>query len=220
MYECPARGLFKRCITTPLSQYIIMAQSRYVFHVYGDSNSHKFLPIVKAAKTDPAVKNTMYTCVTNAAALKDELSQPSTCHSTIIVSALTNVITSSQFVDYDALKVFSIQSFTDVLMWISEGREFLDGFASRVICHFIVASTSLLHKLLWFNVITITAGESLMLMIPTFCDFCGYERTALIIIIYSIYLTAGESLMFIVPFIYWCGTVLSILVSEQFYLTL
>jgi hypothetical protein len=110
-----------------------MAQSRYVFHVYGDSNIHKFLPIVKAAKSDPAVKNATYTHVTNAAALKDELSQPSTCHNTIIISALTNVITSSQFVDYDALKVFSTQTFTDVLTWILEGREFLDGFASRVI---------------------------------------------------------------------------------------
>jgi len=111
-----------------------MAQARYVFHVYGDSNIHKFLPIVKAAKSDPAVKNCTYTRVTNSVALQEELTKPATCHGTIIISALSNLITSSQFTDFDTLTVFSARTFSDVLAWISEGREFLDGFAARVSC--------------------------------------------------------------------------------------
>jgi hypothetical protein len=109
-----------------------MSQARYVFHIYGDSNIHKFLPIVKAAKSDPAVKNATYTRVTNSVSLMEELSKPTTCHNTIIISALTNIITSSQFTDFDTLTKFASRSFTDVLTWISEGREYLDGFASRV----------------------------------------------------------------------------------------
>jgi hypothetical protein len=109
-----------------------MSQARYVFHVYGDSNVHKFLPVVKAAKSDPAVTNATYTCVTNSVALQEELSRPKSCHSTIIISALSNLITSSSFSDYDTLKVYSSRTFNDVLSWISEGREFLDGFAAKV----------------------------------------------------------------------------------------
>jgi hypothetical protein len=109
-----------------------MAQVRYVFHLYGDLNIHKFLPIVKSAKSDPAVKNATYTRVTNSVALMEELTKPATCHSTIIISALTNIITSSQFTNYDTLAVFANKTFTDVLGWITEGREYLDGFAARV----------------------------------------------------------------------------------------
>jgi hypothetical protein len=109
-----------------------MAQARYVFHVYGDSNIHKFLPIVKAAKSDPAVKNSTYTRVTNSVALMDALTKPETCHGTIIISALTNLITSNQFVDFDTMSAHATKTFTDVLSWIGEGREFLDGFAAKV----------------------------------------------------------------------------------------
>jgi hypothetical protein len=115
-----------------------MAQVRYVFHIYGDSNIHKFLPVVKSAKSDPAVKNSTYTRVTNSVALMDELTKPTVCHSTIIISALTNLVTSSQFTDYDTLAVFSNRTFTDVLAWITEGREFLDGFAAKVILFYVV----------------------------------------------------------------------------------
>jgi hypothetical protein len=109
-----------------------MAQARYVFHVYGDSNVHKFLPIVKAAKSEPAVKNSTYTRVTNSVSLQEELTKPTVCHGTIIISALSNLITSSQFHDFETLSVFSDKTFSDVLAWVSEGREFLDGFAARV----------------------------------------------------------------------------------------
>jgi hypothetical protein len=109
-----------------------MAQARYVFHVYGDSNVHKFLPVVKAAKSDPAVRNATYTRVTNAVALKEELSKPTVCHGTVILSSLTNLITSSEYTDFNALSNMANKTFSDVLSWISEGREFLDGFAARV----------------------------------------------------------------------------------------
>jgi hypothetical protein len=109
-----------------------MSQARYVFHIYGHSNIHKFLPIVKSAKSDPAIKNATYTRVTNSVALMEELTTPATCHNTIIISALTNIITSSQFTDYDTLAVFANKSFTDVLGWITAGREYLEGFASKV----------------------------------------------------------------------------------------
>jgi hypothetical protein len=98
-----------------------MAQARYVFHVYGDSNIHKFLPIVKAAKSDPAVKNSSYTRVTNSLALQDALSKPTVCHGSIIISALTNLIMSSQFVDYNTLMAYSAKTFNEVLTWIAEG---------------------------------------------------------------------------------------------------
>ncbi len=109
-----------------------MAQSRYVFHVLGDSNVHKFLPIVKAAKSDPAVKNATYTRVTNSVALMDALTKPEVCHRTIIISALTNIITSNQFISYDTMSAHASKAFDDVLSWIAEGREYLDGFAARV----------------------------------------------------------------------------------------
>jgi hypothetical protein len=100
-------------VTCPHSS--TMAQAIYVFHLYGDSNVHKFLPVVKAAKSDPAVKNATYTRVTNSVTLREELTKPTTCHGTIIISAMTNLITSSQFVDYDTLSTFSNQTFNDVL---------------------------------------------------------------------------------------------------------
>jgi hypothetical protein len=62
----------------------------------------------------------------------DELTKPTTVHGTIIISALTNLITSTQFIDYDTLTVFAGRTFNEVLTWIAEGRGFLDGFASRV----------------------------------------------------------------------------------------
>jgi hypothetical protein len=125
-----------------------MAQSRYVFHLYGDSNIHKFLPIVKAAKSDPAVKNSTYTRVTNALTLQEELTTPSKCHSTVIISALTNLITSSQFIDYDTLSVFSTRTFNELLTWIGEGREFLDGFAAKVSSYSIQGIFKYGHRIL------------------------------------------------------------------------
>ncbi len=126
------RNLFKAVNNCNRYHSVIMSQARYVFHIYGNSNIHKFLPIVKSAKSDPAIKNATYTRVTNSIALMEELTTPATCHNTIIISALTNIITSSQFTNYDTLAVFANKTFTDVLGWITAGREYLEGFAAKV----------------------------------------------------------------------------------------
>jgi hypothetical protein len=39
---------------------------------------------------------------------------------------------SSQFINYDTMSVDATKTFNDVLSWIAEGREYLDGFAARV----------------------------------------------------------------------------------------
>ncbi len=74
---------------------------------------------------------------TNAVLLQDLLSNPKTVHALVIISAMTNLITSKFYEDYDQLIDHCRKSFTDVLLWIQEGREALSGFAETVHFYFI-----------------------------------------------------------------------------------
>ncbi len=100
--------------------------------IYGESNVVKYLPVLKEKKTDPAIQATTVSRATNIVLLRDLLSSPKVVHSLIIVSAITNLITSKFFEDFDAMIEHCSTSFNDVLMWIQEGRENLDGFAETV----------------------------------------------------------------------------------------
>jgi hypothetical protein len=100
--------------------------------IYGDSNIVKFLPLLKEKKSDPSVQATSVARATNVVLLRDLLSSPKVVHSLIIISALTNLITSKFFEDYDAMIDHCRTIFNDVLLWVQEGREALDGFAETV----------------------------------------------------------------------------------------
>jgi hypothetical protein len=109
-----------------------MSQDKFTFYLIGDSNICKFLPIVKEAKTDIAIQNATLARATNSVQLRNVLSAPTELRSTVIISALTNLFTSTFIEDYDKLKVFAIRTFNEVLIWIAEGREAQEGFASTV----------------------------------------------------------------------------------------
>jgi len=108
-----------------------MAQ-KYVFHFLGDSNISRYLPVVQEAKSDAAVRDAMLTRVVNAVQLKEALSNPTEVRPTLIIAALTNLITSSYFESFDSLKVYADRTFNDVLNWLTEGRQVLEGFGTRV----------------------------------------------------------------------------------------
>ncbi len=101
--------------------------------IYGDSNVVKFLPLLKEKKSDPAIHATTVSRATNVVLLQDLLSSPKVVHSLIIISAITNIITAKFFEDFDAMLEHCRTSFNDLLIWIQEGRENLDGFAETVI---------------------------------------------------------------------------------------
>jgi hypothetical protein len=100
--------------------------------VYGDSNVVKYLPLLKEKKSDPSIQATSVSRATNVVLLRDLLTSPKTVHSLIIISALTNLITSKFFEDYDSMIDHCRGVFNDLLLWIQEGREALDGFAETV----------------------------------------------------------------------------------------
>ncbi len=110
-----------------------MSQKKFIFHLVGDSNVSWFLPIVREAKTDQAVQDATMVRVVNGVQLKEVLTNPSeSIHSTLIISALTNLLTSVYFEDFDRLRVHADRVFNEVLIWLNEGRQALDGFATRV----------------------------------------------------------------------------------------
>jgi hypothetical protein len=102
------------------------------YHIYGDSNIARFLSIVKDKSPDPQYQTITLTKTTNIVTLRDALSKPEVGHTTIIVSALTNLLTSKYFDDYAKMLNHCTETFRHVLSWIQEGRSHLDGFASQV----------------------------------------------------------------------------------------
>lgn len=100
--------------------------------IFGDSNVIKYLPLLKERKNDPSIQATTVSRATNVVLLQDLLTTPKAVHALVIISALTNLITSKYFDDYDQLIVHCRNTFTDVLLWLQEGRELLGGFAKTV----------------------------------------------------------------------------------------
>jgi hypothetical protein len=98
----------------------------------GDSNVVRYLPLLKEKKSDPAIQSVVLARATNAVALQDSLCNPKTAHTTVIVSAITNLLTSKYFDDFDDMTAHCKTVFNDLLLWIQEGREALDGFAQQV----------------------------------------------------------------------------------------
>jgi hypothetical protein len=102
------------------------------YHLYGDSNIARFLSAVKDRNPDPQYQTITLTKTTNLVTLRDALSKPEACHSTIIISAITNLLTSKYFDDYVKMMQHCKATFHDVLSWVQEGRNHLDGFATQV----------------------------------------------------------------------------------------
>jgi hypothetical protein len=100
--------------------------------ILGDSNVVKYLPLLKEKKTDPSIQSTTVSRATNLVLLQDLLSNPKTVHALVIISAMTNIITSKYFDDYDHMIDHCRNTFTDVLLWLQDGREALSGFAETV----------------------------------------------------------------------------------------
>jgi hypothetical protein len=101
-------------------------------HIYGDSNVMKFLPLLKEKKTDPMVQAVTASKTTNLVLLRDLTLSPKAAHTILIISALTNLITSKYFDDFDAMSEHCKSTFNDLLLWLQEGRDHLDGFAQQV----------------------------------------------------------------------------------------
>jgi hypothetical protein len=101
-------------------------------HLYGDSNVVRFLPKLKEVKSDPSIQSVSMTKTTNEVLLRDALSNPTSAYPLIIIASLTNLITSKYFEDYDLMVEHCKTVFNDVQLWIQEGRDNVDGFASQV----------------------------------------------------------------------------------------
>jgi len=101
-------------------------------HIFGDSNIIRYLPKLQESKSDPSIKAVSMTKATNSVLLRDALSNPKSAYPIIIVAALTNLITAKFFEDYDLLVEHCKSTFNDVLLWIQEGRDNMDGFAALV----------------------------------------------------------------------------------------
>jgi hypothetical protein len=101
-------------------------------HLFGDSNIVRYLPELQKIKSDPTIQAVSMTKSTNAVLLRDGLSNPRAAYPIIIIAALTNLITAKFFEDFDLLVEHCKTSFNDLLLWIQEGRDNLDGFAALV----------------------------------------------------------------------------------------
>jgi hypothetical protein len=100
--------------------------------ILGDSNVVKYLPLLKEKKSDPSLQATTVSRATNVVLLQDLLSNPKVVNALVIISAMTNIITSKYFDDYDLMIDHCRNTFTDVLLWLQEGRKALSGFAETV----------------------------------------------------------------------------------------
>ncbi len=101
-------------------------------HLYGDSNVVRFLQTLKDTKSDPSIQSVSLTKTTNEVLLRDALSNPTTAYPLIIMASLTNLLTSKFFEDFDMVIDHCKNVFNNVQLWIQEGRDNLDGFASQV----------------------------------------------------------------------------------------
>jgi hypothetical protein len=101
-------------------------------HIFGDSNIIRYLPKLQESKSDPSIKAVSMTKATNSVLLRDALSNPKSAYPIVIIAALTNLITAKFFEDYDLMVEHCKSAFNDVLLWIQEGRDNLDGFAALV----------------------------------------------------------------------------------------
>jgi hypothetical protein len=119
-------------------------------HIYGDSNIMKFLPILQKKKSDPMLQAVTASKTTNLVLLRDLTLSPKAAHHILIISALTNLITSKYFDDFDAMTEHCKSTFHDLLLWLQEGRDHLDGFAQQVCvslftylrCQFLCSSST------------------------------------------------------------------------------
>jgi hypothetical protein len=98
--------------------------------------------LLKEKKSNPSIHATTVSRATNVVLLRDLLSKPTEVQGLIIISALTNLITSKYFNDFDDMTEYCRTTFNDVILWIQEGREALAGFADTVsFSHFGHCST-------------------------------------------------------------------------------
>jgi hypothetical protein len=104
------------------------------YHIYGDSNIAQFLSVVKGRNLDPQYQTITLTKMTNLVTLRDALSKPEgeECHTAIVVSAVTNLLTSKYFDDYAKMMEHCKETFHNLLSWVQEGHNHLDSFATQV----------------------------------------------------------------------------------------
>jgi len=103
------------------------------YHIFGDSNVARFLPIVKDTSTDPQYQTVTFTRVTNQVSLQDALRAPKEAHSVVVVSALTNLLVAKYFDDFAEMIAHCKDIFVSLLSWLQEGRDTCSGFAGQVI---------------------------------------------------------------------------------------
>ena len=130
--------------------------------ILGDSNVVKYLPLLKEKKSDPSLQATTVSRATNVVLLQDLLSNPKAVHALVIISAMTNIITSKYFDDYDLMIDHCRNAFTDVLLWLQEGREALSGFAETVSAYIGLQRPFIVFRLnpIYVYVIVVLGGIS------------------------------------------------------------
>jgi hypothetical protein len=102
------------------------------YHIFGDSNVSRYLPVVKETSSDPQYETITFTKVTNLVLLRDALSLPDVAHPVIIISALTNLLVAKYFDDFNEMLSHCKSVFTELLTWVQEGRDTCPGFAEQV----------------------------------------------------------------------------------------
>ncbi len=89
--------------------------------------------MLKEKKSDPAIQAISASKATNLVLLRDLTLSPKAAYSVLIISALTNLITAKCFDDFDAMAEHCKTTFEELLLWLQEGRDHLEGFAEKVI---------------------------------------------------------------------------------------
>jgi len=104
------------------------------FHLIGDSNVDRYLPLVKAVKEDPGIQETTFTRATNLVQIQEALvpavqAEP---RPSVILACLTNPVTNYPFEDFNAMIAHCNKVFSQIQAWIQEGRGALPGTMCQV----------------------------------------------------------------------------------------
>ena len=121
------------------------------YHIYSDSNVAHYLSAVKARSSDPQFQTITTTKTTNLVLLRDALCKPTIVHPVIVISAITNLLTSKYFDNYNLMVNHCKTIFSNIQTWIQEGRDTVEEFAQQVcyiqyLCDALVYSSDALFR--------------------------------------------------------------------------
>jgi hypothetical protein len=100
----------------------------------GDSNVDRHFPALKAARNDPSIQNVNVTRATNLAQVKAAVcpSELAEARSHVLLACMTNPITDHQFTDTTSMLRHCESIFTQLKLFIAEGRSAIPGDMEQV----------------------------------------------------------------------------------------